>query len=96
MPAAALTHLYDEERMGNLVDELVRTMALADEAWSTSQSPSFSRRGWLAARDEAVDRFVKRVLQECPPPPDAAPEVEIKLRALARDLARESGGTRTI
>jgi hypothetical protein len=90
VPAAALTHLYDEERMGDLIDELIRKMAQAGDARSTAQSPSFSRRAWLAARDEAVDRFVKRVFEEFPPPPNAGPEIEMQLRTLADDLARES------
>ena len=94
MSAAALSHLYQGERMGDLVDELIRTVAAADRAWSTSQSPSFSRRGRLAARDEAVNRFVKRVFEEFPPPPSAAAELETQLRALAENLAGESVAAR--
>lgn len=91
MPGAAvLAHVYQSERIDDLVDELVRTMAAADQAWSTSQSPSFSRRAWLAARDEAVDRFVNRVMEAYPPPPSVGPEIEAELRALAYDIARQT------
>jgi len=90
MSAAALSHLYRGERMGDLVDELIRTMTAADQAMSSAQSPSFSRRGWLAARDEAVSRFIKRVFEEFPPPLGAAAELETQLRILAENLAGES------
>lgn len=89
MPAIALTQLDQGGRLQVLVDELVKATTAAEEAWSTSQSPSFSRRGWLAARDQAVDRFVKRVLEELPPPSDADPNLEGELRALAADLTRQ-------
>jgi hypothetical protein len=89
MPAAALTELTQSGRIDHLVDELVRAMASADDAWSTSVSPSFSQRGRLAARDEAVDRFVRRVLEEFPPPPDSDPGVEVALRRLARQKIGE-------
>ncbi len=89
MPAnLALTQLDQTGRIHVLVDELVAATSLADDAWASSQSPSYSRRGWLAARDQAVDRFVQQVLQEFPPLPDAGPGVEVQLRALATDLAR--------
>jgi hypothetical protein len=89
MPAnLALTQLDQTGRIHVLVAELVAATRLADDAWASSQSPSYSRRGWLAARDQAVDRFVQLVLQEFPSPPDAGPEVEVQLRTLAIDLAR--------
>jgi hypothetical protein len=94
MPGAAdLARLYQGERIDVLVDELVRTMATADQASSTSQSPSFSRRAWLASRDEAVNRFVRRVMEELPPLPGGGPEVEAELRALGYDIARQAGST---
>jgi len=94
MPGAAdLARLYQDERIDVLVDELIRTMAAADQAWSTSQSPSFARRARLAARDEAVNRFVRRVMEELPPPPGGGPEIEAELRALAYDIARQAAST---
>jgi hypothetical protein len=84
MPAVMPTELAQNGRLDQLIDELVRATAPADDAWSTSGSASFSQRGRLAARDEAVDRFVRRVLEELPPPADADPGVEVALRALAR------------
>lgn len=84
----ALTQLDQTGRIHVLVDELVAATSQADDAWASSQSPSYSRRGLLAARDQAVDRFVQQVLREFPPPPDAGPEVEVQLRTLATDLAR--------
>lgn len=92
MPAIALTQLDPGGRLHVLVDELLKETALADDAWSTSQSPSFSRRARLAARDQAVDRFVRRVLEDLPPPSDPDPDRERQLRALATDLARQKLG----
>ncbi len=90
MPAnLALTQLDQTGRIHVLVDELVAATSQADDAWASWQSPSYSRRGWLAARDQAIDRFVQRVLQEFPPPADAGPEVEVQLRTLATDLAKD-------
>lgn len=94
MQPIALVDLDQSGRLRVLVDELMRATAQADEAWSASPSPSFSRRGWLAARDQAVDRFVHRVLEEFPPPANAGPEVELQLRVMAADLARQKLGVR--
>lgn len=89
MPAnLALTQLDQSGRIHMLVDQLVAATSLEDDAWASSQSPSYSRRGWLAARDQAIDRFVQRVLQEFPPPADAGLEIEVQLRTLATDLTR--------
>ena len=89
MPATlALTQLDQTGRIHVLVDQLVAATSLEDDAWASSQSPSYSRRGRLAARDQAIDRFVHQVLQEFPPPADAGPEIEIQLRTLATDLTR--------
>ncbi|HYS28143.1 MAG TPA: hypothetical protein VEQ12_01395 [Candidatus Limnocylindria bacterium] len=89
MPAnLALTQLDRTGRIHVLVDQLVAATNLADDPRASSQSPSYSRRAWLAARDQAIDRFVQQVLQEFPPPPNAGPEIEVQLRTLATDLAR--------
>ena len=89
MPAnLALTQLDQSGRIHVLVDQLVAAISVEDDPWASSQSPSYSRRGWLAAREQAIDRFVQQVLQEFPPPPDAGPEIEVQLRTLATDLAR--------
>jgi hypothetical protein len=93
MPAnLALTQLDQSGRIHVLIDELVAATSLGDDPWASSQSPSYSRRAWLAARDQAIDRFVQQVLQEFPPPPDAGPGIEVQLRTLATDLARHKVG----
>jgi hypothetical protein len=89
MPAnLALTQLDQSGRIHVLIDELVAATSPGDDPWASSQSPSYSRRAWLVARDQAIDRFVQQVLQEFPPPPDAGPGIEVQLRTLATDLAR--------
>jgi hypothetical protein len=89
MPAnLALTQLDQSGRIHVLVDQLVAATSGADDPRASSQSPSYSRRAWLAARDQAIDRFVQQVLQEFPAPPDAGTDIEVQLRTLATDLAR--------
>jgi len=89
MPAnLALTQLDQSGRIHVLVDQLVAATSGADDPRASSQSPSYSRRAWLAARDQAIDRFVQQVLQEFPPPGGAGPELEVELRTLATNLAR--------
>jgi hypothetical protein len=84
----ALTELDQTGRIHLFVDELLAATSLADDPRASSQSPSYSRRAWLAARDQAIDRFVQQVLQEFPPPVGTGPELEVELRTLATDLAR--------
>src|SRR2546428_14010509 len=97
MPAnLALTQLDQTGRIHVLVDQLVAATKLADDPRASSQSPSYSRRAWVAAPDQAIVRFVPQGRPAFRAPPDPGPGLEGELGGLASARAPDGAARSTV